>query len=56
MKELFDQIMALAADFSANAKKAADGNKAAGARARKASLALEKALKAFRAASIAATK
>ena len=57
MKNLVDQIKA---NFEAFAKDAAlqveNGNKAAGARARKASLELEKLLKQFRKDSIAATK
>ncbi len=57
MKNLVDNI---AAGFEAFAKDAAaqveSGNKAAGARARKVSLELEKLLKQFRKDSIAATK
>lgn len=57
MKELVDQIKA---NFEAFAKDAAlqaeNGNKAAGARARKASLEIEKLLKQYRKDSIAAAK
>ncbi len=57
MKELVDQIKA---NFEAFAKDAAlqaeNGNKAAGARARKASLEIEKLLKQYRKDSIAASK
>ncbi|WP_298648957.1 histone H1 [uncultured Proteiniphilum sp.] len=42
--------------FQENAAQQVDNNKAAGARARKASLELEKQLKAFRKASIEASK
>ena len=57
MKELIEQIAAAyeAFDKDANAQ-AENGNKAAGTRARKASLELEKAMKAFRKASIEASK
>ena len=57
MKELIAKIeetyAAFAADAAAQAEK---GNKAAGTRARKASLELEKAMKAFRKASLEAAK
>lgn len=57
MKELFEKIDALYADFAKDAKKQLEnGNKAAGTRARKASLEIEKALKAFRKESLAAAK
>ena len=57
MKELIEKIQndyaAFAAEAAAQAEK---GNKAAGTRARKISLELEKAMKAFRKASIEAAK
>lgn len=57
MKELVEQIatayQAFAKDATAQAE---NGNKAAGARARKASLEIEKAMKAFRKASLEASK
>ena len=57
MKELIEKIQndyaAFAAEATAQAEK---GNKAAGTRARKISLELEKAMKAFRKASIEAAK
>jgi hypothetical protein len=57
MKELVNAIVAEWAVFAANAEAQAEkGNKAAGARARKSSLALEKLLKEFRKASIEAGK
>ncbi|MBR5835166.1 MAG: histone H1 [Bacteroidales bacterium] len=57
MKELVDQIKVLGAQFIENATAQAEkGNKAAGARARKASLELEKALKQFRKDSVEAGK
>ena len=56
MKELVEKINATWAVFAENAEKNAAGNKAAGARARKASLELEKALKEFRKASVEAVK
>ena len=57
MKELVEKINALAATVVENAAAQAEkGNKAAGARARKASLELEKALKEFRKVSIEAGK
>jgi len=56
MKELVEKINALCAAFGVDAQKNLDGNKAAGARARKASLELEKALKEFRKASVEAAK
>ena len=48
MKELVEKINAAWAVFAENADKQLAGNKAAGARARKASLEIEKALKEFR--------
>lgn len=57
MKELVDNIKVLAGEFIENATAQAEkGNKAAGARARKASLELEKALKQFRKDSVEAAK
>ncbi len=57
MKELVDQIKAEYAAFEANADaQVVKGNKAAGARARKAALNLMKLMKDFRKASIEATK
>ena len=57
MKELVEKINATIAEFQANAEaQVVKGNKAAGARARKASLEIEKAMKEFRKASIAAAK
>ncbi len=57
MKKLVNEINAKIADFQENAAQQVEkGNKAAGARARKASLELEKMLKQFRKDSIAAAK
>ena len=57
MKELVNAIVAEYGVFAANAEaQVVKGNKAAGARARKSSLALEKLLKEFRKASIEAGK
>lgn len=57
MKELVAKINELYASFAVDAEAQAEkGNKAAGARARKASLELEKALKEFRKVSIEAGK
>ncbi len=57
MKELVEKIIAEAAAFQENAcAQVVKGNKAAGARARKAALALMKDLKEFRKASIEAAK
>lgn len=57
MKELVEKINAAIAEFSTNANaQVENGNKAAGTRARKASLELEKLLKEFRKASIEAAK
>lgn len=57
MKELVAKINAEIAEFQANAEaQAVKGNKAAGARARKAALALMKDLKDFRKASVEAAK
>ena len=57
MKELVDKINEAIGEFSTNANaQVENGNKAAGTRARKASLELEKLLKEFRKASIEAAK
>lgn len=56
MKKLVDQINALTAAFAEDAQKALAGNKAAAARARKATLELEKLGKEFRKVSIAESK
>lgn len=57
MKELIEQIAVAYEAFAKDANAPAEnGNKAAGTRARKASLELEKAMKAFRKASIEASK
>ena len=57
MKELVDKINVASGEFSTNANaQVENGNKAAGTRARKASLELEKLLKEFRKASIEAAK
>ena len=57
MKELIEQIAAAYEAFAKDANaQAENGNKAARTRARKASLELEKAMKAFRKASIEASK
>ena len=53
MKELVEKVAALYADFSKDANaQIENGNKAAGTRARKASLEIEKAMKEFRKASL----
>ena len=57
MKELVNAIVAEYAVFAQNAEAQVEkGNKAAGARARKASLAIEKMMKEFRKVSIEASK
>jgi len=57
MKNLVANLNQLFAEFQKDAAaQAENGNKAAGARARKVSLAIEKALKEFRKVSIEATK
>ena len=57
MKKLLEQIKAEIADFEVNAEaQVVKGNKAAGARARKAALALMKDLKEFRKVSVEAAK
>ncbi len=57
MKELIEKVAELYAAFEKDANaQLENGNKAAGTRARKASLELEKAMKAFRKASLEAAK
>ena len=56
MKELVEKINAAYAVFAENADKQLAGNQAAGARARKASLEIEKLLKEFRKVSVEAGK
>ena len=57
MKELVEKVAALYADFAKDANaQIENGNKAAGTRARKASLEIEKAMKVFRKASLEASK
>lgn len=56
MKELVEKINAVYAVFAENADKQLAGNKAAGVRARKASLEIEKLLKEFRKVSVEAGK
>ena len=57
MKELVAKVNELYTAFAADAEaQAVKGNKAAGARARKASLEIEKALKEFRKVSVEAGK
>jgi hypothetical protein len=57
MKKLVDKINAAYAEFAKNAEaQVVKGNKAAGARARKAALAIMKDLKEFRKASVEAAK
>ena len=57
MKKLVEKINAEIADFQVNAEaQIVKGNKAAGARARKAALHLMKDLKEFRAVSVAEAK
>lgn len=57
MKELVEKINAVYADFAKNAEaQLVKGNKAAGARARKAALELMKELKEFRKVSVEAAK
>ena len=57
MKELVEKINAAIGEFSTNANaQVENGNKAAGTRARKASLELEKLLKEFRKVSVEAAK
>ena len=57
MKELVEKVAELYAAFEKDAKAQIDnGNQAAGTRARKASLEIEKSMKAFRKASLEAAK
>ena len=57
MKELVEKIAALVADFNKDANaQIENGNKAAGTRARKASLEIEKAMKEFRKLSLEESK
>ena len=57
MKEIFDNIQEMYAAFVVDATAHVEkGNKAAGTRARKASVEIEKAMKAFRKASVEASK
>ena len=57
MKELVEKITAAYAAFAKDATaQVENGNKAAGARARKVSLEIEKAMKEFRKASLEAAK
>lgn len=57
MEELLSKIEAVVANFTENATtQVQNGNKAAGTRARKASLELEKLMKEFRKASLEAAK
>lgn len=57
MKALLDNLNELFAEFAKDAAlQAENGNKAAGTRARKSSLAIEKALKEFRKVSIDESK
>ena len=57
MEELLSKIEAVVANFTENATaQFQNGNKAAGTRARKASLELEKLMKEFRKASLEAAK
>lgn len=57
MKELVEKVANLIADFNKDANaQIENGNKAAGVRARKASLEIEKIMKDFRKASLEASK
>jgi len=57
MNELLEKASGLIAEFTKNAGLQAEGgNKAAGARARKASLEIEKLMKEFRKASLESSK
>ena len=56
MEQIVKNINELTAAFAADAEKAVAGNKAAGCRARKISLEIEKALKSFRKISVEAAK
>ncbi|SHG20486.1 histone H1 [Dysgonomonas macrotermitis] len=53
MKELVENLNQLFADFAKDVELNVNGNKAAGQRARKVSLEIEKALKEFRKVSVA---
>ena len=57
MKELIEKLAALYAEFEKDAKaQLENGNKAAGTRARKSALEIEKTMKEFRKASLEASK
>ena len=57
MKDLVEKVAALMAEFNKDAAaQIENGNKAAGVRARKASLEIEKIMKEFRKASLDASK
>jgi len=56
METLVKKINELCATFAAEAEKNVAGNKAAGTRARKVSLEIEKAMKEFRKVSVEASK
>ena len=57
MKEVVEKLTQLVAEFTKDANaQIENGNKAAGTRARKASLEIEKTMKAFRKASLEASK
>lgn len=57
MKELVEKVAEMYASFEKDAKaQLENGNKAAGTRARKSSLEIEKAMKEFRKASLEASK
>jgi len=56
MEALVKKINELCAGFAAEAEKNLSGNKAAGTRARKISLEIEKAMKEFRKISVAESK
>ena len=57
MKDLVEKIPALVAEFDKDANaQIENGNKAAGTRARKTSLEIEKSMKEFRKASLEASK
>lgn len=56
MKNLVENLNQLFADFAKDAELNVSGNKAAGTRARKTSLAIEKALKEFRKVSVEESK
>ena len=56
MNTIVEKVQALFEQFNSEVSKHLTGNKAAGTRARKASLEIEKALKSFRKESIEASK